>query len=221
MSKMVVRERAAPYGERTRPPRSRVPKRMTEDEFVDWYWKTDDNVQAEWVAGEVIMMSPDNLKNNKNEGLIYCVMCDFVGIKDLGEVFHSRVQMRLPIKPSRREPDILFVAKERLQILRETFIDGPADFAMEIVSPESEKRDKTTKYYEYEAAGIKEYWIVHVLDGTISAFTLNSDGKYEPIPMVDGVVRSKVISGFYWRREWILNSKAMLATTILKEMGAI
>lgn len=221
MNKMVVSEKAAPYGKRTHAPRTRVPKRMTEEEFVEWYWNTDDSVQAEWVAGEVIMMSPDNLKNNKNEGLIFSVLSDYVAIKDLGDVYHSRVQMRLPIKPSRREPDILFVAKERLQILRDTFIDGPADFAMEIVSPESEKRDKTTKFYEYEAAGIKEYWIVHVLDGAISAFTLNASGKYEPIPMVDGVVRSKVIPGFYWRREWILNSKEMLATTILREMGAI
>src|SRR5436189_1744676 len=127
MKPMFAREAPPKYGKSAAAkPRARA--RMTEEEFVEWYWKTDKSVRAEWVNGEVVMMSPDNLEHHDNEGLMYRVLADFVTIKKLGRVFHSRIQCRIPIRPSRREPDIFFVSKDRLHILQRTFIDGPPDF---------------------------------------------------------------------------------------------
>src|SRR5262249_44099064 len=134
MRRMVVSERQAPYGKRARAAGKRGPKRMTEEEFVEWYWKTDETGRAEWVDGEVIRMSPDSLEHNSNEGLMYRVLAEYVALKKLGHIFYSRIQCRLPVRPSRREPDILFVSKERKSILQKTFINGPPDFALEIVS---------------------------------------------------------------------------------------
>ena len=52
------------------------------------------------------------------------------------------------------------MASERLDRVHRTYLDGPADLVVEIVSPESAGRDRGEKYYEYEAAGIPEYWLL-------------------------------------------------------------
>lgn len=47
-----------------------------------------------------------------------------------------------------------------------------------MISPTSIKRDRETKFYKYEAYGVKEYWIVDPLNKSIEQFVLN-EGKYK------------------------------------------
>lgn len=73
-------------------------------------------------------------------------------------MFFAPFLVRLPESFCRcREPDIIFVGKERLHLLKETFFDGATDLIVEIISSESYTRDRVEKYSEYEAAGVKEY----------------------------------------------------------------
>ena len=39
-------------------------------------------------------------------------------------------------------------------------INGPPDFIVEVVSPNSKGKDRINKKELYEAAGVKEYWVV-------------------------------------------------------------
>jgi len=220
MRRMMVGESPARYGRRNRLNGSRVPRRMTEEEFVRWYEQTDETVRAEWVAGDVIMMSPDNLEHNDFGGFLYKLLSEFVSIRNLGRVFHSRVQCRLPVKPSRREPDIVFVAKARSDILQTGHIAGPPDLVMEVVSPSSTERDCRIKFYEYEEAGIPEYWIVHPISNDISPYALNSKGKYDIIAPKSGKLHSKIVPGFYLRKEWLPQIPGLRLNDLLKEMGA-
>ncbi|MDW8290080.1 MAG: Uma2 family endonuclease, partial [Armatimonadota bacterium] len=59
-----------------------------------------------------------------------------------------------------RSPDILFVSQQNLHRLKPTYLDGPADLVVEIISPESEERDRTQKFSEYERGGVREYWLI-------------------------------------------------------------
>ena len=69
--------------------------------------------------------------------------------------------MRLPEAPRRgRVPDLLFVTSEHVDRQQPTYLDGPRDLAVEIVSPDSVRRDQGEKFVEYEQAGIPEYWLV-------------------------------------------------------------
>jgi Uma2 family endonuclease len=61
---------------------------------------------------------------------------------------------------SGREPDVLYLARSHLRRLRKTYLNGPADLVVEVVSPESVKRDREQKFGEYQAAGIPEYWVI-------------------------------------------------------------
>jgi Uma2 family endonuclease len=57
------------------------------------------------------------------------------------------------------------------------------DLVVEVVSPESERRDRVIKPEEYAAAGIPEYWLVEQhpdddYDAVINVHLLSPDGRY-------------------------------------------
>jgi hypothetical protein len=59
--------------------------------------------------------------------------------------------------------------------------------AMEVMSPDDPERDKDTKREEYARAGIPEYWLIDVVDRTMTVFCLRVDaGQYA----VHGVFRA-------------------------------
>ena len=69
--------------------------------------------------------------------------------------------VRLPDPLRRgREPDLIFVRKERLPLLKPTYFDGAPDLVVEVASPESLGRDRGEKFVEYERAGVEEYWLI-------------------------------------------------------------
>ncbi|MCS7240926.1 MAG: Uma2 family endonuclease, partial [Candidatus Bipolaricaulota bacterium] len=95
----------------------------------------------------------------------------------LGVVVDAPFTMKLGPEGPVREPDLLFVAQENLERLKETHLEGPADLGVEIVSPESAARDQGTKFYEYEAAGVREYWLLDP-DREEAEFYMLREGRY-------------------------------------------
>ena len=50
---------------------------------------------------------------------------------------------------------------------------------MEVLSPSTLKNDWNYKFNLYEAAGVREYWIVDPKPKTVYVFLLQPDGKYD------------------------------------------
>src|SRR5256885_5964292 len=133
------------------------PARMTFEEFLEW---ADEDTYAEWVDGEVIMMCPATDWHQDLDDFLTALVRHFVEAGQLCRVFSNPILMRLPSRPSGREPDLIFVAKAHLNRLRTSYLDGPADLVVEIISPESRERDEVDKLREYEQAGVPEYWML-------------------------------------------------------------
>lgn len=57
-------------------------------------------------------------------------------------------------------PDLLYVSRERFQIITEKNLPGAPDLVIEILSPSTRSRDKRLKRDLYEREGVKEYWLV-------------------------------------------------------------
>jgi Uma2 family endonuclease len=57
------------------------------------------------------------------------------------------------------QPDILFIAAERLSIIGEKFITAAPDLVVEILSPSTADRDQTLKTKVYGRFGVRELWI--------------------------------------------------------------
>jgi Uma2 family endonuclease len=79
---------------------------------------------------------------------------------DLGEVVPSPITVVLS-DTSVVEPDIVYIAKERLGIVsaRGT-IDGAPTLAIEVLSPSTARIDRQTKKQLFERYGVPCYWIV-------------------------------------------------------------
>lgn len=58
------------------------------------------------------------------------------------------------------QPDLLYIANERLSILTEKNVEGAPDLVVEVLSPATRKRDEGIKLEIYERFGIGEYWLV-------------------------------------------------------------
>jgi Uma2 family endonuclease len=190
-------------------------KRMTEQEFVDW---CTDETWAEWIDGRVLVMSPVNYKHAKLTAFLIRLLGTFAEEEDLGEVVSEPFQVRFVRLRRRRSPDLIFIGKNRLPNPEDTQLEGAPDLIIEVVSWESQNRDRREKFLEYQAAGVREYWIVDSVSETVEANILKG-GKYVQVgPKVD-IIQSKVLPGFYIKPAWLWRSRFPSVSSLLKEMA--
>jgi Uma2 family endonuclease len=198
------------------PPTSYKPlsdRKLSEEEFVAW---CDEDVKAEWVDGEVLVAAPATYVHANLTSFLVCVTAMFVEDHDLGEVFGWQLMTRLSPR-IRRVPDLMFVAKDRLQYLRMYHLEGPPDLALEVVSRDSVDGDWREKYYDYQAAGVREYWVIYPAHQRVEAYRL-VDGAYQSIPHDQGRVASSVLAGFYLREEWLWRAELPKVSEALQEI---
>jgi Uma2 family endonuclease len=178
------------------------PARMTFEEFLEW---CDEDTWAEWVDGEVELLTPASSRHQKIKRFLVGLMDRCAGPHQCGEVFDAPFLVRLPEHLRRaREPDILFVRREHFFRIKENFFDGSPDLIVEIVSPDSRTRDYKVKYKEYEAARVDEYWVIDPGRRQAGFFRLGPDGRFHPVqPDDQGVFRSEAFPGFWLTTAWL------------------
>lgn len=178
--------------------------RLTYDEFLNWL---DEDTLAEWVDGVIVMTSPASLRHQIIANFLAELLGAYVRLHALGRVVSAPFQMK--VGQSGREPDVLFVANAHLDRFQPTLLDGPADLVVEIVSPESAGRDRGDKFYEYEAAGIPEYWLIDPRTERAEFYQLNARGAYQLVaPGADGVYHASAAPGFWLREAWLWEDPA-------------
>jgi Uma2 family endonuclease len=151
---------------------------------------------VEWVEGTVIKLSPVSEEHDELDGFLYRLLSDY--LDETGEAIMRRHPFVMKITPQSpaREPDLHIVLKDRAHILQRTMTAGPADIVIEIVSPESVERDTEEKLAEYEAGGVREYWLLNPLDQTARFYGLGTDDKYRLIEPANGAFQSTILSKF-------------------------
>ncbi len=74
------------------------------------------------------------------------------------------------------QPDIIFISKERLQIIKEQKPEGATDLVIEILSPSTAYYDLRHEKEIYAMHGVKEYWIVDPIEKSIEVYeNMNSE----------------------------------------------
>ncbi len=172
---------------------------MSYEEFLDWL---DEDTRAEWVDGQVIPMSPASRDHQTIFGFLLKVLSEFAAEHDSGEVIPAPFQMKLPVRPSGREPDVLFVAKHRCDLIHDTYLDGPADLVVEVISKESRGRDTLDKHEEYERSGVREYWLVDPERREFTLFRLKGR-RFVEGRLSRGRFQSDVLPGLWLDVEWL------------------
>jgi Uma2 family endonuclease len=165
---------------------------------VPWEVWVEEYAEAftEWEEGRVIKLSP---VTEDHDGLFrfFIILLEFfLDQTGLGIVRSAPFVMKIRPGAPGREPDLQIVLKERSEIVQETMVAGAADIVIEIVSKESQQRDLVEKYEEYEAGGVKEYWLIHPLRKQADFYLLGDDGLYKRIELHNGVFRSAKLTDF-------------------------
>lgn len=188
---------------------------MTYEQFLDWL---DEDRLAEWVDGEARMVSPASDRHQDVADFLVSVLRSYVASNQLGIVRSAPCQMKLD--RTGREPDVLFIAEAHRDRLRPTYLDGPADLAIEIISPESIGRDRGEKFYEYERASIPEYWLIDPETERAEFYQLDASGRYALIPPDEqGRYHSHILPGFWMRVSWLWQPTLPAAEDVLLEVG--
>ena len=179
-------------------PSDRLP-RMTYEEFLAW---ADEDTLAEWVGGEVTMSSPASDEHQDILRFLTAILSAYTEAHHLGVIRPAPFQMRLA--QSGHEPDLIFLANAHAERRKPTYLDGPADVVVEIVSPESAAHDRGEKFYEYEAASIPEYWLIDPVRQQAEFYLLGADGLFRPAyPNAEGHFTSRAIPGFELPVAWL------------------
>jgi Uma2 family endonuclease len=183
--------------------------------FEEFCFLVPDGQKADLIDGVIHMASPDTTDANELfiwlSGLIY----DFAEVKELGRVYGPRVAVRLD-RVNGPEPDIVFVHKSRLHRVKRSFVEGPADLVVEIVSPDSAERDYVRKRAQYEQAEIPEYWIVDKVLRKVTFLRLDTNRKYREIRLRQGELHSRALPGFWLRPSWLWKDTRPRKRDVLK-----
>jgi Uma2 family endonuclease len=162
------------------------------ESFYDWL--TED-IKAEFINGEVIVQSPAKHRHTVASMNLSTLLSTYVELNDLGFVGAETVLVSL----TRNDylPDICFFGKVKASIIKPDQVKYPApDFIVEILSPSTAVIDRTTKFEDYAAHGVSEYWLVDPEKQTVEQYALR-DAEYELLFKIhEGGLTSVVVTGF-------------------------
>ncbi len=193
--------------------------KLTYEEFLEW---VDEDTWAEWIDGEVVMVSPASDRHQDVVAFLLALLRIVVEMWGLGVVRPAPFQMKIGKDLPGREPDLLFVAREHLDRLTKTFLNGPADLVVEVASPESRLRDAGEKFAEYAAGGVREYWLIDPERRQADFYLLDPRGRYRLVePDAGGWYHSTVLTGFRMKVDWLWADPLPKVLDVLREIGLL
>jgi Uma2 family endonuclease len=122
----------------------------------------EDGNRYEAIGGELVVSPPPKVRHQWVTERLLGTLRDLLVRTGYGYLFPAPVGVVFPGTEEGVQPDIVFVTRERLDIVGEDAIQGPPDLVIEILSPSTARRDRTVKRHLYERQGVAEYWIVDI-----------------------------------------------------------
>ena len=163
--------------------------------YEDYLKIPDDKGRYELVNGE-LLMTPSPIPNHQRiSGKLEFVVRKFVTENNLGEVFYAPCDVYLDDE-NVVQPDILFISKERLDIIGDKNIQSAPNIVIEIISENSVYRDMVQKKRLYARFGVKEYWIVIPEEKEVEVYILKGEAYqlYKTYTKVD-ILESPSLKG--------------------------
>lgn len=167
-------------------------KRLT----IDYYKILPEGAPYQLIEGELIMTPAPNPRHQIISANLFKKLADFVNGKGMGVILYSPIDVYLG-RENAYQPDIVFISKDRQDIIQEDGIYGAPDLVIEILSPSTARYDLREKFRIYEKYGVKEYWIVDPEITSIEIYTKERE-HFSLITRAEGKgeVESVLLKGF-------------------------
>lgn len=191
--------------------------------YQDYLHAFDEDVHVEWVNGEAIIFPSAPTRHQTVVVYLIQLLASYIEFAHLGQLLSAPYEMKASPRSNAREPDLLFVKTEHQHYLEEQRLAGAADLVVEVVSPESVKRDNEDKFTEYEAVGVQEYWIIDPRPEVQSAefWVLDEHGQYQSMPVPNGIYHSTVLTGFWLNTAWLWQPEQHSALAAFAEIAGL
>jgi Uma2 family endonuclease len=138
----------------------------------------DDNYRYEVIDGGLYMTPAPSWLHQTGLGKLFIIVGAWVYDHALGWVAPAPVGVVLDPENG-VQPDMVYVSRERAQIITQRGLEGAPDLVVEVLSPSTEARDRGVKMRRYAAAGVPHYWLLNPQMKSIEPFLLG-DAGYEP-----------------------------------------
>ena len=139
----------------------------------------EDENRYELIDGELCMAPAPSWEHQKSTIRLSTLLDNFVSDAGMGEVVASPIDVYLSDEDV-FQPDIVFISNERLGIIRSDGIHGGPDLVIEVLSPGTERIDRTVKNERYASFDVREYWQADPIAKTITVLQAR-DGVFERV----------------------------------------
>jgi Uma2 family endonuclease len=164
--------------------------------YADYLRLPDDGTRCEILEGARVMTPAPFTRHQWVSENLGSVLSGFVRGRDVGRIFRAPYDVILADDVV-VQPDILFIAKTRMEIVKKRGIFGPPDLVIEILSESDPKRDTVRKLAIYGRHGVPEYWIVDPEWDRIEVLVREGDALVRRALHESGEIRSLVaLPGF-------------------------
>jgi len=125
----------------------------------------------------------------------------YVEANGLGYVSGSRTAVKIS-EYRARLPDLLFIRRERADIITESAIVGAPDWVLEIRSRANYPAEWRSLEIDYRSIGVAELWLVDP-QAQVVRVARRREGNYETFEQSAGALYSPAIDGFWVEASWL------------------
>jgi Uma2 family endonuclease len=143
--------------------------------YRDYAALPDDGKRYELYDGELVELTSPTLRHQRAIRHLVGILDRHVRTQNLGEVIPAPFDVILS-ETTVVQPDIVFVARDRVRVLTDRGIEGPPTLAVEVLSPSTAVRDRGRKKALYARHGVPYLWLVDPSDESLEAYELRAAG---------------------------------------------
>jgi len=158
------------------------------------------------IEGDLMMAPAPSISHQEALQNLFWIVGNHVRSGSFGKIYVAPVDVILSTQ-NVTQPNLLFIVKERLDIITDANVQGAPDLVVEILSPGTAEVDKTRKRDLYARFGVREYWLVSPEAGTIEVLSLEKE-SFERIGLygMGDEVKSKVLSELSFKTDAVFKS---------------
>lgn len=135
----------------------------------------EDGKVYEVIDGELYMTPAPSWQHQNAASALHGLIWGYVRNRNLGKIVTAPTGVVLDDENG-VQPDLVYVSRERMDIISERGIEGAPDLVVEVLSPRTAARDRGIKMRRYAVAGVPHYWIVDPANRTLEAYRLGERG---------------------------------------------